>query len=169
MVGAAALAAGLSVAARSAAAFAAFFADDGCEYRCGRSVCRLWRTRRSSDFVGISRKRPGGRLGMSLLPSDYALIAQEAYVAKPDIGSSPGPSCAIVRDTAAGRVIAFPGMDSGGAWRASGRTRRSFSSSSSDHEPIFPLRIKSRSSSQPALPNASDQTGPFFLGLSAPR
>lgn len=43
---------------------------------------------------------------------DYALLAQEAYSAKPDIGSCPGPSCAIVRDTAAGRVIAFPGTDS---------------------------------------------------------
>ncbi|WP_430229786.1 lipase family protein [Paraburkholderia tropica] len=43
---------------------------------------------------------------------DYALLAQEAYSAKPDIGSAPGPSCAIVRDTANGRVVAFPGTDS---------------------------------------------------------
>jgi hypothetical protein len=49
---------------------------------------------------------------MNLLPRDYALIAQEAYAVKPDIGSAPGPSCAIVRDTADGRVIAFPGTDS---------------------------------------------------------
>lgn len=40
---------------------------------------------------------------------DYALLAQEAYSAKPDIGTAPGPSCAIVRDTSDGRVIAFPG------------------------------------------------------------
>lgn len=43
---------------------------------------------------------------------DYALLAQEAYSAKPDIGTAPGPSCAIVRDTSDGRVIAFPGTDS---------------------------------------------------------
>jgi triacylglycerol lipase len=43
---------------------------------------------------------------------DYALLAQEAYSAKPDIGSAPGPSCAIVRKTADGLVIAFPGTDS---------------------------------------------------------
>lgn len=49
---------------------------------------------------------------MNLLPVDYARLAQEAYSAKPDIGSSPGPSCAIVRDTADGLVIAFPGTDS---------------------------------------------------------
>lgn len=49
---------------------------------------------------------------MNLLPVDYARIAQEAYAAKPDIGSAPGPSCAIVRKTADGLVIAFPGTDS---------------------------------------------------------
>ncbi|MFM0044151.1 lipase family protein [Paraburkholderia sediminicola] len=49
---------------------------------------------------------------MNLLSVDYALIAQEAYSAKPDIGSVPGPSCAIVRNTADGLVIAFPGTDS---------------------------------------------------------
>lgn len=43
---------------------------------------------------------------------DYALLAQEAYDAKPDIGSAPGPSCAIVRKTVDGLVIAFPGTDS---------------------------------------------------------
>ena len=49
---------------------------------------------------------------MNLLPVDYARLAQEAYSAKPDIGSAPGPSCAIVRKTADGLVIAFPGTDS---------------------------------------------------------
>ena len=49
---------------------------------------------------------------MNLLPVDYARLAQEAYSAKPDIGSAPGPSCAIVRQTADGLVIAFPGTDS---------------------------------------------------------
>lgn len=49
---------------------------------------------------------------MNLLPVDYARLAQEAYQVKPDIGSAPGPSCAIIRDTADGRVIAFPGTDS---------------------------------------------------------
>jgi triacylglycerol lipase len=43
---------------------------------------------------------------------DYALLAQEAYSAAPDIGVAGNASCAIVRDTAAGRVIAFPGTDS---------------------------------------------------------
>lgn len=47
-----------------------------------------------------------------MTPRDWALIAQEAYTAKPDIGSAPGPSCAIVRHTADGLVIAFPGTDS---------------------------------------------------------
>ncbi|CAJ2711987.1 lipase family protein [Burkholderia pseudomallei] len=47
-----------------------------------------------------------------MTPHDYALLAQEAYTAKPDIGSAPGPSCAIVRQTPAGLVIAFPGTDS---------------------------------------------------------
>ncbi len=46
-----------------------------------------------------------------MIPRDYALLAQEAYRAKPDIGSAPGPPCAIVRDTAGGLVIAFPGTD----------------------------------------------------------
>lgn len=43
---------------------------------------------------------------------DYALLAQEAYSAPHDIGGGSGPSCAIVRDVADGRVIAFPGTDS---------------------------------------------------------
>jgi hypothetical protein len=47
-----------------------------------------------------------------MTPHDYALLAQEAYDAKPDIGSAPGPSCAIVRNTVDGLVIAFPGTDS---------------------------------------------------------
>ena len=47
-----------------------------------------------------------------MTPRAYALLAQEAYSAKPDIGSAPGPSCAIVRQTPDGLVIAFPGTDS---------------------------------------------------------
>ncbi|KWN80885.1 lipase [Burkholderia ubonensis] len=47
-----------------------------------------------------------------MTPRDFAILAQEAYKAKPDIGSAPGPSCAIVRQTLAGLVIAFPGTDS---------------------------------------------------------
>jgi hypothetical protein len=42
---------------------------------------------------------------------DFALIAQEAYDAKPDIGDPDSASRAIVRQTAAGLVIAFPGTD----------------------------------------------------------
>lgn len=46
-----------------------------------------------------------------MTPRDYALLAQEAYSAKPDIGKADSASRAIVRQTAAGLVIAFPGTD----------------------------------------------------------
>lgn len=46
-----------------------------------------------------------------MTPHDYALIAQEAYSAKPDIGSADSASRAIVRDTPGGLVGAFPGTD----------------------------------------------------------
>ncbi|WP_431290382.1 lipase family protein [Burkholderia cepacia] len=46
-----------------------------------------------------------------MTPRDYALLAQEAYSAKPDIGKSDSASRAIVRQTAAGLVVAFPGTD----------------------------------------------------------
>lgn len=42
---------------------------------------------------------------------DYALLAQEAYTAKPDIGVAASASRAIIRHTDAGLVIAFPGTD----------------------------------------------------------
>ncbi|WP_174936599.1 alpha/beta fold hydrolase [Burkholderia lata] len=41
----------------------------------------------------------------------YALLSQEAYSAKPDIGDPNSASRAIVRQTAGGLVIAFPGTD----------------------------------------------------------
>jgi triacylglycerol lipase len=44
-------------------------------------------------------------------PYDYALIAQEAYTAAPDIGQADSASRAIVRHTTDGLVIAFPGTD----------------------------------------------------------
>lgn len=44
-------------------------------------------------------------------PYDFALLAQEAYAAPPDIGVADSASRAIVRHTAAGLVIAFPGTD----------------------------------------------------------
>lgn len=47
-----------------------------------------------------------------MIARDFALLAQEAYSAPSDIGVASGPSCAIVRDMAEGRVIAFPGTDS---------------------------------------------------------
>lgn len=47
-----------------------------------------------------------------MTPYDFALLAQEAYQAKPDIGTGLTASCCIVRDVADGRVIAFPGTDS---------------------------------------------------------
>ncbi|AIO24848.1 lipase family protein [Burkholderia cepacia] len=46
-----------------------------------------------------------------MTPRDYALLAQEAYSAKPDIGKAASASRAIVRQTAAGLVVAFPGTD----------------------------------------------------------
>ncbi|WP_186112083.1 lipase family protein [Burkholderia gladioli] len=46
-----------------------------------------------------------------MTPRDYALLAQEAYYAKPDIGKADSASRAIVRQTAAGLCIAFPGTD----------------------------------------------------------
>ncbi|KVF22961.1 alpha/beta fold hydrolase [Burkholderia cepacia] len=46
-----------------------------------------------------------------MTPRDYALLAQEAYSAKPDIGKADSASRAIVRQTAAGLVVAFPGTD----------------------------------------------------------
>jgi triacylglycerol lipase len=44
-------------------------------------------------------------------PRDYALLAQEAYTAAPDIGKADSASRAIVRQTAAGLCVAFPGTD----------------------------------------------------------
>ncbi len=46
-----------------------------------------------------------------MTPRDYALLAQEAYTAAPDIGVADSASRAIVRETAAGLCVAFPGTD----------------------------------------------------------
>jgi len=46
-----------------------------------------------------------------MTPRDYALLAQEAYSAKPDIGKADSASRAIVRQSAAGLIVAFPGTD----------------------------------------------------------
>lgn len=46
-----------------------------------------------------------------MTPHDYALLAQEAYSAKPDIGVENSASRAIVRQTPAGLCIAFPGTN----------------------------------------------------------
>jgi hypothetical protein len=51
-------------------------------------------------------------------PRDYALLAQEAYSAKSDIGDENSASRAIVRQTAGGLVIAFPGTDNWDCWGA---------------------------------------------------
>lgn len=48
-----------------------------------------------------------------MTPHDFALLAQEAYSAAPDIGKPESASRAIVRNTAAGLVVAFPGTDNG--------------------------------------------------------
>jgi len=49
---------------------------------------------------------------------DFALLAQEAYSAKPDIGDADSASRAIVRETAGGLVVAFPGSDNLPCWIA---------------------------------------------------
>jgi hypothetical protein len=48
----------------------------------------------------------------------YALLAQEAYDAPPDIGKADSASRAIVRDTADGLVVAFPGSNNLPSWIA---------------------------------------------------
>jgi triacylglycerol lipase len=48
----------------------------------------------------------------------YALIAQEAYTATPDIGEANSASRAIVRETDVGLVVAFPGTDNASCWMA---------------------------------------------------
>lgn len=51
-------------------------------------------------------------------PRDYALLAQEAYDVAPDIGKADSASRAIVRTTAAGLCVAFPGTDNKDCWGA---------------------------------------------------
>lgn len=51
-----------------------------------------------------------------MTPRDYALLAQEAYTAAPDIGKADSASRAIVRQTAGGLVIAFRGSDNEPSW-----------------------------------------------------
>jgi len=53
-----------------------------------------------------------------MTPRDYALLAQEAYSAAPDIGKADSASRAIVRQTTAGLVVAFPGTDNVPGWLA---------------------------------------------------
>jgi predicted lipase len=51
-----------------------------------------------------------------MTPHAYALLAQEAYSAVPDIGEIDSASRAIVRQTAGGLVIAFRGSDNADSW-----------------------------------------------------
>lgn len=53
-----------------------------------------------------------------MTPRDYALLAQEAYTAAPDIGKADSASRAIVRHTASGLCVAFPGTDNLDCWLA---------------------------------------------------
>jgi triacylglycerol lipase len=53
-----------------------------------------------------------------MTPRDFALLAQEAYSAVPDIGKADSASRAIVRQTAAGLCIAFPGTDNADCFEA---------------------------------------------------
>lgn len=51
-----------------------------------------------------------------MTPYDFGLIAQEAYTAVPDIGIPVSASRAIIRQTEAGLVVAFPGTDNVRCW-----------------------------------------------------
>ncbi len=53
-----------------------------------------------------------------MTPHDYALIAQEAYTASPDIGAADSASRAIFRYTPDGLCVAFPGTDNFASWMA---------------------------------------------------
>jgi triacylglycerol lipase len=53
-----------------------------------------------------------------MTPRDYALIAQEAYSADPDIGEEDTASRAIVRSTPDGLCVAFPGTNNLASWIA---------------------------------------------------
>ncbi|AUT70139.1 lipase [Paraburkholderia hospita] len=53
-----------------------------------------------------------------MTPHDFALLAQEAYDATPDIGIESSASRAIVRQTSAGLCVAFPGTDNVDCWGA---------------------------------------------------
>ncbi|MCM2544854.1 lipase family protein [Burkholderia glumae] len=53
-----------------------------------------------------------------MTPHAYALLAREAYTAAPDIGVATSASRAIVRHTAGGLVVAFPGTDNVASWLA---------------------------------------------------
>lgn len=53
-----------------------------------------------------------------MTPRDFALLAQEAYTAAPDIGNADSASRAIVRQTDAGLCVAFPGTDNAACFAA---------------------------------------------------
>ncbi|WP_017923114.1 lipase family protein [Burkholderia glumae] len=53
-----------------------------------------------------------------MTPHDFALLAREAYTAAPDIGVADSASRAIVRQTAGGLAVAFPGTDNVASWLA---------------------------------------------------
>lgn len=53
-----------------------------------------------------------------MTPRDFALLAQEAYTAKPDIGVADSASRAIVRKTEVGICVAFPGSNNLPSWLA---------------------------------------------------
>ncbi|MGS0975533.1 lipase family protein [Burkholderia glumae] len=53
-----------------------------------------------------------------MTPHDYALLARDAYTAAPDIGVAASASRAIVRQTPARLVVAFPGTDNVASWLA---------------------------------------------------
>lgn len=58
-----------------------------------------------------------------MTPRDFALLAQEAYTAAPDIGNADSASRAIVRHTEVGLCVAFPGSDNVASWIADLDTR----------------------------------------------
>lgn len=54
----------------------------------------------------------------------YALVAQEAYDAPPDIGKADSASRAIVRKTPGGLIVAFPGSNNLPSWLADFNARQ---------------------------------------------
>ncbi|WP_413226588.1 hypothetical protein [Burkholderia glumae] len=79
---------------------------------------QLVRPDREERYRGVQQRERGSGGGKPVTPHDFALLAREAYTAAPDIGVADSASRAIVRHTAGGLVVAFPGTDNVASWLA---------------------------------------------------